>query len=131
MFVDRVGGTLIFPFFALYVTQKFGVGMTQAGVLIGIFSISGMVGNFLGGALADRFGRKGIVLFGLVASALSSVAMGLVNDLAVFYLLAILVGLLSDIAGPGWQAMIADILPEEQRAEGFGIMRAWWGIWPG
>jgi len=37
-FVDRVGGTLIFPFFALYITQNFNVGMTQAGVLIGIFS---------------------------------------------------------------------------------------------
>ena len=123
MFVDRVGGTLIFPFFALYITQKFNVGMTQAGVLIGIFSVSGLVGNMLGGALADRFGRKGMVLFGLVFSALSSVTMGLVNDLAVFYVLAVVVGLLSDVAGPAWQAMIADILSEEQRAEGFGVMR--------
>ena len=123
MFVDRVGGTLIFPFFALYITQKFGVGMTQAGILIGIFSAAGLVGNMLGGALTDRFGRKGMVLFGLVFSALSSVTMGLVNELWIFYVLAILVGLLSDIAGPAWQAMIADILPEEQRAEGFGIMR--------
>jgi MFS family permease len=123
MFVDRVGGTLIFPFFALYITQKFNVGMTQAGILLGIFSFSGMIGNLLGGALADRFGRKGMVLFGLIFSALSSVTMGLVNELAVFYVLAVVVGLLSDVAGPAWQAMIADILPEEQRAEGFGIMR--------
>lgn len=34
-FIDRLGGTLIFPFFALYITQKFNVGMTQAGMLIG------------------------------------------------------------------------------------------------
>ena len=27
-FIDRLGGTLIFPFFALYITQKFNVGMT-------------------------------------------------------------------------------------------------------
>ncbi|MCK5315818.1 MAG: MFS transporter [Anaerolineales bacterium] len=122
-FVDRVGGTLIFPFFALYITQKFNVGMTQAGVLIGIFSFSGLIGNMLGGALTDRFGRRVMVLFGLVFSALSSVAMGLVNQLYVFYILAVIVGFLSDIAGPAWQAMIADILPEEKRAEGFGILR--------
>jgi MFS family permease len=122
-FVDRVGGTLIFPFFALYITQKFDVGMTQAGVLIGIFSLSGLVGNMLGGALTDRFGRRVMVLFGLVFSALSSVAMGLVEQLYIFYILAVVVGLLSDIAGPAWQAMIADILPEEKRAEGFGILR--------
>jgi MFS family permease len=122
-FIDRIGGTLIFPFFALYITGKFGVGMTQAGVLIGLFSAAGLAGSMVGGALTDRFGRRVMVLFGLVFSALSSVAMGLVNDLAVFYPLAFFVGLLSDIAGPAWQAMIADVLPEDQRAEGFGVMR--------
>ena len=28
-FVDKIGGTLLFPFFALYITRKFGVGMTE------------------------------------------------------------------------------------------------------
>jgi len=122
-FIDGVGGTLIFPFFALYITQKFNVGMTQAGVLLGIFSVSGLIGNMIGGGLADKFGRRGMVLFGLVFSALSSVSMGLVNELEVFYILAVIVGLLSNIAGPAHQAMVADILPEDKRAEGFGILR--------
>ena len=122
-FIDGVGGTLIFPFFALYITQKFSVGMTQAGLLLGIFSVFGLIGSMIGGGLADKFGRRGMVLFGLIFSALSSVSMGLVNDLDVFYLLAVIVGLLSNIAGPAHQAMVADILPEEKRAEGFGILR--------
>ncbi len=122
-FIDRLGATLIMPFFSLYITQKFGVGMTQAGILFGIFSISGLIGSFIGGALTDRFGRRKLVLFGLVISALSSVSMGLVNDLRAFYLLAGVVGILSDVAGPAYQAMIADILVEEKRAEGFGVLR--------
>jgi MFS family permease len=122
-FIDRVGGTLIFPFFALYITKRFHVGMTEAGYLFAIFAFSGLVGNMIGGALTDKFGRKKMVIFGLIFSALSSLAMGLVDDLTVFYALATVVGLLSDIAGPARQAMIADLLPEEQRAEGFGIMR--------
>ncbi len=122
-FIDRLGGTMIFPFFALYVTQKFNVGMTQAGVLLAIFSIAGLFGSMIGGALTDKFGRRGMVLFGLVFSALSSVSMGLVNELSHFYLLAIFVGSLSNIAGPAHQAMVADILPEEKRTEGFGMLR--------
>jgi MFS family permease len=122
-FVDRIGATLIFPFFALYITQKFGVGMTQAGLLIGVYSFSGLIGSTLGGAMADRFGRRFMILFGLVFSALSSMAMGLANDLRLFYVLAVGVGLLSDIAGPAWQAMVADILAIEKRTEGFGILR--------
>jgi MFS family permease len=122
-FVDKVGGTLIFPFFTLYITDKFDVGMTQAGMLVGTFHLTGLVGNIAGGALADRFGRKTIVLFGLTMSALSALLMGFANQLAMFYLLAMLVGLLSDVAGPAWQAMTADILPEEKRTEGFGVLR--------
>ena len=122
-FIDKIGGTLIFPFFALYVTQKFDVGMTQAGVLLAIFSVSGFLGSMIGGALTDKFGRRGMVLFGLVFSALSSLSMGIVDELSVFYLLAVVVGLLSNIAGPARQAMVADILPEEKQAEGYGILR--------
>jgi MFS family permease len=49
--------------------------------------------------------------------------MGLVNDLSVFYLLAGFAGLLSDMGGPARQAMVADLLPEKKRSEGFGILR--------
>ena len=122
-FIDRLGGTMIFPFFSLYITQRFEVGMTQAGILLGSFSLFGFIGSLLGGALTDRFGRKGMVLFGLVFSAVSSIAFGLVSEFYVFFVLAIFVGLLSDIAGPAHQAMIADLLPEDQRAEGYGFMR--------
>jgi MFS family permease len=122
-FVDAVGRTILNPFFALYITDRFGVGMTEAGLLFTLFSISGFAGNMLGGALTDRFGRKGMVLFGLAFSALSSLTMGFASSLSMFYALAVLVGLLADIAGPARGAMVADLLPEDQRAEGFGIMR--------
>ena len=122
-FIDRLGGTLIFPFFSLYITQKFNVGLSQAGILFGIFSISSLVGSMIGGGLTDKFGRRNLVLFGLIISALSSLSMGLVNDLNLFYILAVFVGLLSDVSGPAYQAMIADILEEEKRAEGYGLLR--------
>ncbi|MBN1231715.1 MAG: MFS transporter [Anaerolineales bacterium] len=122
-FIDSVGGTLLFPFFSLYLTQRFGVGMTQAGIILGIFSISGLIGGMIGGALTDKLGRRKLILFGLIFSALSTLTLGLVNEFSILYPLAVLIGLLSVIAGPAHQAMIADILPEGQRQEGFGIMR--------
>jgi MFS family permease len=123
MFIDRIGGTLLFPFFSLYITQKFQVGMTEAGVILGLFSIFGLVGQMIGGALTDKFGRRKLILFGLVFSALSTLTLGLVNNYATLIPLAMLIGILSDIAGPAHQAMMADILPEEKRQEGFGLMR--------
>ena len=62
-FIDRLGGSLLFPFFALYLTRRFGIGMTQVGILFAVFAISGFIGSFPGGALTDRFGRKKIIIF--------------------------------------------------------------------
>jgi MFS family permease len=122
-FIDRLGGALLFPFFTLYITRKFGVGMTTVGVIFGVFSVSSVVGSMFGGALSDRLGRKGLLLFGLVMSALSSLVMGSVNDLGLFLAVVVFVGVLADSAGPARQAMVADLLPEGQRAQGFGILR--------
>jgi MFS family permease len=122
-FIDGIGGTLLFPFFALYITQKFGVGMTQAGILLGMSSLFGLAGSMVGGALTDRFGRKQLILFGLVFSALSTLSFGFVNEIGILYPMVIVVGLLSSISHPAHEAMIADILPEQKRQEGFGILR--------
>jgi MFS family permease len=122
-FIDTIGNTLLFPFFALYITQKFGVGMTQAGVLLGLSSFFGLVGSVVGGALTDRFGRRRMILVGLSCSALSSLFFGLAWDIKILYVLIILVGLLSRIANPAYDAMLADILPKPKQQEGFGITR--------
>lgn len=123
LFIDSLGSTLLFPFFALYITQKFGVGMTQAGILLGMSSLFGLIGSIIGGALADRFGRRKLILFGLIFSGLSSLLFGLAWDIRMMYGLVVIVGLLSRIAAPAQDAMMADILPESKRQEGFGITR--------
>lgn len=122
-FIDRLGGAILWPFFTLYVTEKFSIGMTTVGLLFGLFSVMGMVGSTIGGALTDRIGRKKMIIFGLVFSAVSSIWLGLADAMDVFIFGALTVGFLADIAGPARQALIADILPPEQRAEGFGILR--------
>jgi MFS family permease len=122
-FIDHVGGTMLWPFFSLYITQKFAVGMTEAGVVLGLFSIAGLFGQMIGGALTDKFGRRKLIIFGLIFSALSTLTLGFVNSFSVLIPLAVFIGLLSDIAGPAHNAMIGDILPDHQRQEGFGIMR--------
>lgn len=122
-FIDRLGGALLFPFFALYVTARFDVGMTQVGILFTIFSIASIAGSFVGGALTDKFGRRGVLIFGLMASATASLAMGLVDNLASFYTLAAFTGLLADVGQPAQQAIIADVLPHKQQAQGFGVWR--------
>ena len=123
-FIDMVGGSLIFPFFSLYMTQKFNVGMTEVGTMFLVWALtSGVIGNTLGGALADQFGRKTNIIFGLVASAVSALLMVVINDLVLFYVAIAVVGIFQDISGPAHNAMIADLVPEELRNEAYGMFR--------
>jgi MFS family permease len=122
-FIDRLGGYLIFPFFSLYITQRFNVGLTQVGILFAIFSVTGALGGILGGALTDKLGRRTMLIFGLVISGLSSLLMGIIDNLSLFYAFAGIVGLVSNAGGPAQQAMIADLLPDEKRTEGYGMHR--------
>ena len=122
-FIDRLGGGIIFPFLSLYVAQKFNVGMTEVGLIFGVWSASSLVGSMIGGALADKFGRKAVIIFGLLSSATSGILMGLVTRISAFYFLALVAGIFSEVGHPASQAMVADLLPVKKRAEGFGIIR--------
>ena len=123
LFIDRVGGALIFPFLSLYITNKFNVGMTEVGGIFAIHSVSSFFGNMVGGALADKFGRRSMLIIGLIFSALISLGMGFIKDWELFYLLAFLTGFISNFSGPAVQAMLADILPVNKRPDGYGILR--------
>jgi len=122
-FIDRLGGSLIFPFFALYVTKRFNVGMTEVGGLFAVWSVSSFIGGFPGGALTDRLGRKGMIIFSLVATSLSSLALGFVNTIGLFFVVGFISGIFTEIGSPAYQAIVADILPEEKRTQGYGIIR--------
>ena len=122
-FIDRLGGSLLFPFFALYLTKRFNVGMTDVGVLFAVFFISSFIGAFPGGALTDRFGRKGIIIFSLLATSLSTLLMGFVGTFQIFIVVAFVSGIFTDVGGPAYEAVFMDVLPEEKRPSGFGIRR--------
>lgn len=123
VFIDRLGGFMLYPFFALYLTKKFEIGMATVGILFAVFSVSGFAGSALGGALADRMGRRTVIIVSLLLSSLSALGMGFAPTLMVFTLVSVIVGTLGSIGGPAHEAVVADLLPEEKRAEGYGIIR--------
>jgi len=123
-FIDMLGGSLVFPFFSLFLTRKFNVGMTEVGTMFLVWALtSGLIGNTVGGALADKLGRKTNIIFGLIASATSALMMIVIDELVLFYVVIGVIGIFEDIGGPARQAMIADLVPEELRGDAYGMFR--------
>jgi sugar phosphate permease len=105
-FVDRLGGALLMPFFALYITSRFGVDLIGVGLLFALFAIAHGLGSIAGGMLADKVGRRFMINLGLVASGLTSLGMGLAGSLSLFYTLSFLAGFTGSLAGPARQATV-------------------------
>ena len=122
-FVDGIGGALVFPFFTLYISRRFGINMTGLGLFMSLYAISIFFSSILGGALADRVGRRTTMLMGLTVSGLSSLLMGWANSMGMLAAIVLVVGLFAEVGGPARQAMVADLLPERQRTQGFGLLR--------
>src|ERR1041384_3978973 len=122
-FIGRLGTNLIMPFLAIYVVQRFDAKVTQVGLIYTIFAISSGIGNFLAGALADRFGPRLALLLGLVCAATARIALGLANNFTGLYISAAFAGLFGAIGWPAQLAMTADLLGPQKRANGFSIQR--------
>lgn len=74
--VINSAGVFVFPFLTLYLTARLGMSQAEAGRVLFVVSVIYIPGNFIGGKLADRFGRKIVMVVGQAASALFMVPCG-------------------------------------------------------
>ena len=54
-------------------SQAFGLSLVQGGLLLGMFQIASMLVGIVAGMLADRFGQRRAMVFGLLVAACGSV----------------------------------------------------------
>jgi MFS transporter, DHA1 family, tetracycline resistance protein len=126
VFIDLLGFGIIIPLLPFY-AKTFGASALVVGLLSTSFSLMQFLFAPVWGRLSDRFGRRPIILAGLMGSALSYLAFGLARSLPMLFAARILAG----IAGaniPTAQAFIADSTPPENRAHGMGLVGAAFGL---
>ncbi|MER3126555.1 MFS transporter [Bacillus pumilus] len=61
-------GNAISNFYAFYAIERYGLTIKESQTYIFLFLILGAIGTFIGGPLADRFGKKTVILISLLAS---------------------------------------------------------------
>lgn len=113
----------LLPFYA----GRFGGSGVEVALLIMVYSAIQLFMAPFWGRLSDRFGRRPILIVGLVGSALSYVVFAYANSLTLLFASRILAGF-GGATIPVAEAYIADVTPPEKRAGNIGLIGAAFGM---
>ncbi|MDR0271468.1 MFS transporter [Paenibacillus sp.] len=108
---------MYFPFITVYFGSSFGNQI--AGILMTAPPIFSIIGSLVGGALADRLGRRPVMLFGASIQTVMFAMFALSPSRWMDYAAFIGIGLGGAIFRPASSAMIADLVPAQERRQVF------------
>ena len=120
----------VLPVLPRYVTGPVGAGDLAVGLVVGAFAATAFVGRPIGGRLADRRGRRTVVLAGLLICSVAGALLFLPFGVAGLVVARLVIGL-----GDGWVftagvTWIVDLAPAERRGQAIGIfgLAIWGGL---
>lgn len=114
---------MVWPFMLIYAGGKLGLPLSAVASLISINAGVGLFASFLAGTLADRIGRKAVMVVSLAMIGVAYFFLVQAETFLQFALLMGLVGLSNPLYQVGADAMLADMIPPEQRTDAYAINR--------
>ncbi|HVV51588.1 MAG TPA: MFS transporter, partial [Polyangia bacterium] len=125
MLLNRLGGTVFFML-GIYLTRERGLSPEAAGLVISAYAAGGLLAGPVGGALADRLGRRATLLLGTTTAGLLMLALGGARSTAAIVTIAPLLGFFGDLCRPPLLAAVADVVPPADRPRAYGLLH--WAI---
>jgi MFS family permease len=121
--ISTAGGSMVWPFMLIYAGGKLGLPLSQVASLISINAGVGLFASFLAGSLADRIGRKVVMVASLAMIGVAYIFMVQAETYTHFAVLMAFIGLSNPLYQVGADAMLADMIPSEQRTDAYSINR--------
>lgn len=112
--VTRTGA--IFALVPILATQKLGLSTSQIGSGLGIACVLGLISSYPAGAMADRYGRKIVIVPSTLLNGASMAVFALVPTVTGFMIAFLIWGIASAINGSAPAAYAADIAPSGMNA---------------
>jgi DHA1 family multidrug resistance protein-like MFS transporter len=126
-FISMAGFAFVMPFLPFYIVQDLGVPKNQsvqwASILMSAPGLPMAIFALIWGHLADRYGRKLMVLRAMYAGGVIVTLMGLVQNVHELLILRLIQGTLTGTVAAG-MALVASETPTERSAYVLGVMQA-------
>jgi MFS family permease len=115
--------SMLWPYLIIYSSEKLSQPLTAVAGLMTVNAAVGMITTFIGGAIADRFGRKWVMVLSFILCAVSWYLFQYANTLTWFIALMALNGATTPLYRLASDSMMADLIPTEKRIEAYSILR--------
>jgi MFS family permease len=102
-----------------------GLSIAQIGLLAGIYPGVWGTAQLLTGGLSDRFGRKGMIVVGMMLQGAAIILLPFLHGFALWAIAMVLLGLGTALVYPTLLAAISDVAHPEWRASAVGVYRLW------
>jgi len=122
--VSAVGSGLTLPFLLVYLHRVRGLEVGWAGLAISVVALAGLLGNPVGGYLADRIGARNALVGGLGVAAAGSAALAGVGSVGTAFAACGLLGLGVAMIWPSQDALLAELAGERLRSSVFAVRHA-------
>jgi MFS family permease len=119
-------GSFVVPFLTLYFTSQRGISVSGASLMVSLFGIGSFAAQLAGGEMADRLGRRPVMLMSLFVAPIAMIILGFAGARPLIATCMLAVGFFSDLYRPASSAMIADIVPSFARVRAFGYLN--WAV---
>lgn len=123
MFITMVGIGLIIPILPKFLLE-FGVGGQEMGYLVAAFALTQFLFSPVAGEMADRHGRRIIILLGIFIFSISQLIFAVGTEMWMLYISRLLGGIGAAFVVPPMMAYVADITTEDERGKGMGMLSA-------
>ncbi len=114
---------MVVPFMTLYLTQKLGYSISQAGLVFGVYGMGAICGGFLGGRLSDHFGFYRIQIIAMAGGGLLFFLLGQMHSFPFICLVTFILALVNDAFRPANALAIAHYSKPENLTRSYSLNR--------
>ena len=123
LLISSAGASMIWPFLMIYVSEKLSLTLSTVSTLITINATTGLLTSFIAGSVADKLGRKPVMVISLAVNGLGYLFMSQAHTYLGFAILMFIMGASNPLYQVGADAMLADMIGPERRTNAYAIIR--------
>jgi MFS family permease len=124
LFIDFIGSfafAFIEPQMVFYLYEELNWSTTQFGIVVGMYGLAMVFGQTVLGQMSDRYGRKPIIILGILLSSLLYVMLAFIRSYPLILVSSAIAGLGAALIAPAASAFYLDITARQYRGRIVGI----------